>query len=384
MLNEAGSAHASAVVGGQAMVAPLASPVATATVTLVLVVNSELGASLNLAVTVIVCAFACSATVPGDTDTSSCLSLASIVNVSGVTVPPGTVPVIRNVSSPSVTASSVTPKSVNDVQPLIVVVDIPVGMVNVTGEAGAVKSSPPPVADSGEDAPAVTVTSKGEVRSLVTPAGNSARTRTAGVSPSVRFFSKTDVVELSVSARNETSKSSSVIDNAAPVTVNPVAVPPTFTDSLPSAMASWVIPRPDSAAAVLLDVAPAGMVTVTVDAGAVKSAASAFSPSVNVNATSVFPVNADEEALVNAADTDIAPAFVAPSPTADALRDKVMASVIYRSASDTAKLDDDPVKRMVCGGFTAPSSARGVIVTSAVPLSCPLAMVISTVSALRV
>ena len=132
--------------------------------------------------------------------------------------------------------SSVTPSPANDVQ--LPLSEVPVGMDTVTGDPGAVKSTPPPLADCGELSPAVTDTSQALLNSLDVAPVNAARTRTSGVSPSVKPSSNTIVVEESVSTVNVTSKSSSVIVNDVPVTEYPVASPSTAISSFPSAIVS--------------------------------------------------------------------------------------------------------------------------------------------------
>ena len=349
------SVQASIVAVGHeaARVAASVSPAATATLIVVAAVSSELAAPANPAVTVIVCAAACSTTVPGETETSKLSSLAAIVNVSGVTAPPGTVPVIKNVSAPSVTASSVTANPASAVHAPMVCE--PTGIDTAAGDGGAVKSTPPPAADAGDASPAVTDTTKGWLRSLDVADVKAARTRTAGVSPSDNPFCS-PFIPLSVSAVNVTPRSSSTIPNFAPSTANPAVVPPTSTDSSPSAIVSWVIVNPDNATAEP-EVIPAGMLTVTALAGAVKSAASVVSPAENDNTTSVSAVNSEDDAPANPAVTDTAPALPAPSPTSPSLsKVRVTASVISRSAPTNDHSDGaEPPNRILSGPSTTPS-----------------------------
>ena len=253
-------------------------------------------------------------------------------------------------------------------------------MDTATGEPGAVKSTPPPAADSGDDGEAVTSIRRAEPRSLEVAVANAARTRTAGGVPSARFFCSPDS-SASVSAVSVTPRSSSVITNDAPSTSNPDAAPPISMLSAPSAIASPVINKPDNATAELI-VEAAGMLTVTAVPGAPKSAASAPSPAVNDNVTSAAPVSVEEEAPVNRAVTDTAPALDAPSATAAWLSVNSIVSTMLRSAGLTVYPAADPVNRMTSAPSTV-VSANGVITTSAAPSVAPDAIVTSTDAAPR-
>ena len=308
------------------------------------------------------------------------MSLAPIVKVSEATVTPAVsvVPVMSKVSAGSVTASSVTDRPVRFTQELWFE---PLGMETVTGVAGAVKS-PPPVADAGDETPAVTAICRADPKSLEVAVVNAARTRTvgAGVVPSDRVFCS-PLVSLSVSAVKVTPKSSSAITNDVPLTENPAAAPPMLMLSAPSAMVSWLISKLVKAVAVLVAVL-AGMLTVMAVPGAVKSAASASSPALNDNVTVVAPVSVEVDAPAKPAVTVTAPALVAPSPIEVWLSVNSIVSVIIKSAGITANPVAEPANRIVSSP-SAVVSDRGVIVTSAVADVPPEAITTSTVAAPR-
>ena len=307
------------------------------------------------------------------------MSLAPIVKVSEATVTPAVsvVPVMSKVSAGSVTASSVTDRPVRFTQELWFE---PAGMETVTGVAGAAKS-PPPVADAGDDSPAVTAICRADPKSLLVAVVNAARTRTAGVVvPSDRVFCS-PLVSLSVSAVKVTPRSSSVMANDVPLTANPVAEPPMSMLSAPSAMVSWLISKLVKATAVLVAVL-AGMLTVMAVPGAVKSVASASSPALNDNVTFVAPVSVEVDAPAKPAVIVTAPALVAPSPIEVWLSVNSIVSVILKSAGITANPVAEPANRIVSSP-SAVVSDRGVIVTSAVADVPPEAMTTSTVAAPR-
>ena len=219
----------------------------------------------------------------GDAVILRSISDGSIDNSYPATVTPSTpdaAPVIINCSEGSATESSVTDKPANAVHPLVgdnaALWVCPAGIDTVTGEEGAVKSTPPPDADTGDPSTAVTSISTADPKSLLVAVANAARTRTAGVSPSAKSAS-TPLVLTSVSAVRVIPRSSSVIDNSVPSNAKPPTPLLRSIFSVPSAMLSAVIVKPVNAAAEL-ETEPAGIVTVTPGSGALKSASSALSP----------------------------------------------------------------------------------------------------------
>ena len=139
-----------------------------------------------------------------------------------------------------------------------------------------------------------------------------------------------------------------------------------------------MIGKPVNAVAELL-VEPAGMLTVTAEPGAPKSAASPFSPAANDNVTVVADVNVELVAPVNEAVTVAAPALPADSTTDDPPTDNPTRSRILKSAGTTANPEAEPVNRIVSPPSTT-VSVKGVTVTSTVPDVSPDKTVTSTVA----
>ena len=271
-------------------------------------------------------------------------SSSTMVSVSGATAPPSpavTVPLTTKVSGPSGMLSSV---SVNPVRSAALEVVELAGMVISAPVPGAVKSVPPPVAETGFSAAAFTVTVVAVVRSETVAVVNRARTRTDGVSSSARVF-WSPFSAPSVSAVKVIPKSLSAMGRYARLTAKPLsAVPPApapSTDrvSSPSARESSAMVRAlKEVAEPLLRELP-GMVTVIGAPGAVKSAASPVAvPSVPNDRVIAVAVVMSEVTAVEAKAAVTSAASAVESSEADVPKVRVItesSSVMVRGVVST-------------------------------------------------